>query len=132
MTSIRSHRLSYIPIKIMGPFIVSWSRLLPTILFSIVFFPSPTLASIRRDLDSGMHYFCYDGSSSVYASMKGVGLGLNGNGSMLPFNEGIWTPILDSPGCYYRPMSDSTRYALLRNFIKYCALLRKNYCFLID
>ena len=116
----------------MGPFIVSWSRLLPTILFSIVFLPSPTLASIRRDLDSGMHYFCYDGSSSVYASMKGVGLGLNGNGSMLPFSEGIWTPILDSPGCYYRPMSDSTRYTLLRNLIYHCVQLRKNYCFLID
>jgi hypothetical protein len=116
----------------MGPFIVTRSRLLPAILFSIVVLPSPTLASIRRDLDSGMHYFCYDGSSSVYASMKGVGLGLKGNGSMLPFNEGIWTPILDSPGCYYRPMSDSTRYDLLRNFIKYCVVLRKNYCFLID
>ena len=57
MTSIRSHRLSCITTEFIDPFIVRWSRLLPTILFSIVFLPSPTLASIHRDVDSGNHYF---------------------------------------------------------------------------
>ena len=119
------------PIKIMGSFIVIWSRLLPAILFSIVFLPSPTLASIRRDVDSGIHYFCYDGYSSVYTTMKGYGSGLRGNGSSLPIQEGVWTPSAQVPGCYYREMSSATRNYFIQYIYKNCVQLRRN-CFRVD
>ena len=115
----------------MGPHVLPLPRALFTILCGIVLLPSPALASIRRDVDSGIHYFCYDGYSSVYTTMNGFCSGLRGNGSSLPIQEGVWTPSAQVPGCYYREMSSATRNFFIQYIYKNCVQLRRN-CFRVD
>jgi hypothetical protein len=85
-------------------------------------------ASIIRDAENGIHYYCGDGSSAVIGTAKGLNIGLRGNGLLMPISEGYWTPVPGRFGCYYRGMSATSQQSILEAIYYYCVQERRN-CF---
>jgi hypothetical protein len=85
-------------------------------------------ASIIRDAENGIHYYCRDGNSAVIGTAKGLSIGLRGNGLLMPYSEGYWKPVPGRLGCYYRGMSVTSQQSILEAIYYYCVQERRN-CF---
>ena len=90
--------------------------------------PLKATASIIRDAENGIHYYCSDVSSAVIGTAKGLKIGLRGNGLLMPYSEGYWEPVPGRFGCYYRGMSAATQQSILEAIYYYCVQERRN-CF---
>lgn len=95
-------------------------------LFACFNTPHKVSASIVRDAENGIHYYCSDGRSFVIATAKGLNVGLSGDGLSFPFGEGNWSPMPGRFGCYYRGMSAATQQSLLKAVYYYCVQVRRN------
>jgi hypothetical protein len=99
------------------------------LLFSAYSFaPLKATASIIRDAENGIHYYCGDGNPAVIGTAKGLRIGLRGNGLLIPYSEGYWAPVPGRFGCYYRRMTAATQQSILEAIYDYCVQKRRN-CF---